>query len=55
MPVFGVFANGSEIFKKINEILFQENFSEILTNGFPLKIQIPITMSIRANIFFEEY
>lgn len=39
----------------MKEMFSESLVEEIMTKGFPLKIQVPLTMSIRANVYFMSY
>lgn len=55
IPVFNIFAKGNDIFQKQHEIFSSDALEKLISNGFPVKIQVPQTMSIRGNVNFESF
>ena len=55
LPAFNIFAKGNDIFNKMYEIFSSENQEKLISNGFPVKVQVPQTMSIRGNLYFENF
>ena len=55
LPTIEIFETGNELFQKLKKVLTEDLVEEIMAEGFPIKIQIPITMTVRANVFFKHY
>lgn len=46
-------AIGNPLLEKLDKFLCQEVVQSIISKGFPVRIVIPMNMSIRANITFK--
>lgn len=53
LPIIKALAVGNPMLEKLDKFLDQEVVKSIISKGFPVRIVIPMNMSIRANITFK--
>ena len=41
--------------KKLEEVLSQDIIDQIIEEGFPIKIQIPMSLSLRGNVYIKRF
>jgi hypothetical protein len=46
---------GNSLMKKMEAVLSKKVVEEIIKEGFPIKIQIPMSLSLRANVYIKRF
>ena len=55
MPLLQFLSNGNQLLTNLHEVFNDRKVSEIVKTGFPVKVQVPLSYSIYANITFSSY
>lgn len=55
MPIIELLSTSNPMLGRVAEILNKEISGDLSENGFPVKIQVPLSMSLRANLYVQKF
>ena len=55
LPVLRALSSGNPLLEKLDKIVSQPVVLKVMEKGFPVRMQIPLSMSIRANLTFKVF